>query len=114
MMGTISIPLESKTGPNENRFAWVDSNSISKTNDDDDDDEDDEEFSNDNIKDQIFNNSINYSEGLHQDSLEYLSNKYESLNYDKTYNLIELNEKHTENSSVIFFEKYIFILVYEL
>jgi hypothetical protein len=49
---------------------------------------------------------------LHQDSLEYLSNKYESLNYDKTYNLIELNEKHTENSSVIFFEKYIFILNY--
>jgi len=43
MMGTISIPLESKTAPNENSFAWIDSNSISKTNDDDDDDDDDDE-----------------------------------------------------------------------
>jgi hypothetical protein len=43
MMGTISIPLESKTGPNENRSAWVDSYSISKTNDDDDEDDDDED-----------------------------------------------------------------------
>jgi hypothetical protein len=43
MMGTISIPLESKTGPNENRFAWVDSNSISKTNDEEEEEEDEEE-----------------------------------------------------------------------
>jgi hypothetical protein len=50
-MGTISIPLESKTGPNENRFAWVDSNSISKTNDDDDDDDDDEDEEDDEDKD---------------------------------------------------------------
>jgi hypothetical protein len=42
-MGTISIPLESKTGPNENRFAWVDSNSISKTNDEEEEDEEEEE-----------------------------------------------------------------------
>jgi hypothetical protein len=50
-MGTISIPLESNTGPNENRFAWVDSNSISKTNDDDDDDDDDEDEEDDEDKD---------------------------------------------------------------
>jgi hypothetical protein len=43
-MGTISIPLESKTELNENCFAWecADSYSLSKTKDDDDDDDDDE------------------------------------------------------------------------
>ena len=51
---------------------------------------------------------------MHQDNLEYLSNKYESLNYDKIYNLIELNEKHeTENSSVIFFLSFIKIKYFQ-
>ena len=50
----ISIPLESKTGPNENRFAWVDSNSISKTNDDEDDDNDDDEDEEDDDDEDFF------------------------------------------------------------
>jgi hypothetical protein len=47
-MGTISIPLESKTEVNENWFPWesADSYSISKTKDDDDDDDDELELFN--------------------------------------------------------------------
>jgi hypothetical protein len=48
-MGTISIPLESKTELNENWFAWecADSYSISITKDDDDDDDDDDDVDDD-------------------------------------------------------------------
>lgn len=55
--------------------------------------------SHENLKDAVYHNSINYSEHLTQDNSEYLSNKYESLDYDMIYNLIELNEKGNENSS---------------
>ncbi|CAF0794612.1 unnamed protein product [Brachionus calyciflorus] len=45
------------------------------------------------INQSLYENSTSYLEGLNQNNQEFLSNNYESLDYDKIYNMIDLNKE---------------------
>ena len=45
------------------------------------------------VNERIFSNSYNFSEGLAQETDQFVTNTTECLDYDKIYNLIDLKDK---------------------